>query len=183
MDITDRLAEGLLKTVIHNGKKLLENPQNYEARAEILWASSLSHNGLTGCGVSGDWACHQLEHELSGMFGVTHGAGLAAIWSSWARYVYKENPQRFAQLGLNVFGLPLNLSEPEVAALDTIKAMEDFFHSINMPISIKEMDIDLREDQITELAEKCSFGKTRTVGAFKVLQLEDMEAVYRLASK
>ncbi|WP_028974592.1 iron-containing alcohol dehydrogenase [Spirochaeta cellobiosiphila] len=183
MDITDRIAEGLLKTVIHYGKALIDNPQDYNARAEILWASSLSHNGLTGCGVSGDWACHQLEHELSGMFGVTHGAGLAAIWSSWARYVYKENPQRFVQLGTNVFGLPLNLSNPEAGALDAIKAMEDFFHSINMPISIKEMDIEIRDDQIKELTQKCSFDKTRTIGTFKVLQTQDMEAIYRLASQ
>ena len=92
MEITDSIAEGLMRTVIENARILINDPKNYDARAEVMWAGSLSHNGLTGCGavVGGDFASHALEHEIGGLFDVAHGAGLAAIWGSWARYVYKD---------------------------------------------------------------------------------------------
>ena len=107
MEITDSISEALMQTVIYNARILMKEPDNYSARAEIMWAGSLSHNGLTGCGTGGgDWACHQLEHELGGVYNVTHGAGLAAIWGSWARYVYEVNPERFAQFATNVFDIP-----------------------------------------------------------------------------
>ena len=101
MEMTDGISEALLRTVIKSARTLRDDPENYEARAEVMWASSLSHNGLTGCGTDGgDFASHQLEHELSGMFDVIHGAGLAAIWGSWARYVYRARPDRFASLAV-----------------------------------------------------------------------------------
>ena len=106
--LTDSVAEGLMRTVIYNAKVLAEDPENYDARAQVMWAGSLSHNGLTGCGTEGDWASHQLEHELGGMFDVAHGAGLAAVWGSWARYVYKEKPARFAQFAANSAALICN---------------------------------------------------------------------------
>lgn len=107
MEITDSISESLMQTVIYNARILMKEPGNYNARAEVMWAGSLSHNGLTGCGTGGgDWACHQLEHELGGLYDVAHGAGLAAIWGSWARYVYQENPERFAQFATNVFDIP-----------------------------------------------------------------------------
>ena len=107
MEVTDSISESLMQTVIYNARILMKEPGNYNARAEVMWAGSLSHNGLTGCGTGGgDWACHQLQHELGGLYDVAHGAGLAAIWGSWARYVYKENPERFAQFATNVFDIP-----------------------------------------------------------------------------
>lgn len=179
--LTDSVAEGLMRTVIYNAKVLAEDPENYNARAQVMWAGSLSHNGLTGCGTEGDWASHQLEHELGGMFDVAHGAGLAAVWGSWARYVYKEKPARFAQFAANVFNIPWNSSNLEQMALDGIQAMEAFYRSIHMPTSLAELGVNPTEEQIQELAKKCSFMGKRTVGTFKVLQIPDMEAIYKMA--
>ena len=180
--LTDNIAEGLIKAVIKSSHVLKKEPQNYEARAQVMWAGSLSHNGLTGCGNNaGDWATHQIEHELSGMFDVTHGAGLAAVWASWARYVYKENPARFAQLARNVFGI--SETDNEQAALKGIKAMEDFFRSIGMPVSLKELKVNAGEEQIDTMALKCSFNKTRTIGTFKKLGYEDLKLIYQAAAK
>lgn len=106
MELTDSIAEALMRTVIENTKILKANPKDYNARAEVMWAGSLSHNGLTGCGNGGnDFATHALEHELGGMYDVAHGAGLAALWGSWARYVYKEIPERFHKFAVRVMGL------------------------------------------------------------------------------
>lgn len=107
-----------MRIVIHNSKILMDEPENYNARAEIMWASSLSHNDLTGCGSASDWACHNLEHEISGMFNVIHGAGLTAIWGSWARYVYKTNANRFIQFATNVLNIyPLQFITPRTGIL------------------------------------------------------------------
>ncbi len=181
MEITDSISESLMQTVIYNARILMKEPDNYTARAEIMWAGSLSHNGLTGCGTGGgDWACHQLEHELGGLYDVTHGAGLAAIWGSWARYVYDVNPERFAQFATNVFDIPCGL-DFEKTALAGIEAMEDFFRSIKMPISLHELGLDLDDQQIHELAFKCSYEDTRTIGVFKQLNMKDMEKIYTMA--
>jgi alcohol dehydrogenase len=179
--LTDVLCEGLIKTVMDSAKTALKNSTDYNARAQIMWAGSLSHNGLTGCGTVGDWASHQLEHELGGMFDVAHGAGLAAVWGSWARYVYKEDISRFVQFAVNVMGCTNDFAHPEKTAIAGIEAMEDFYRSIGMPTSVSEMDIDMTEAQVKEMALKCSFQNARTVGNFKVLKTEDMEAIYRMA--
>ncbi|OCA98272.1 iron-containing alcohol dehydrogenase [Clostridium beijerinckii] len=181
MEITDRISEGLMRTVIHNVKILMKNPTDYNARAEVMWAGSLSHNDLTGCGSVGDWSCHQLEHELGGMFDVAHGAGLAAVWGSWARYVYKSNVSRFVQFAVNVIGITNDFYNPEKVALEGIEAMESFYHFIDMPISIKELGVNLTDDQIDELAYKCSFKDTRTIGEFQKLNMEDMKKIYIMA--
>ena len=180
-EITDRIAEGLMVSVIHNARILMEEPENYNARASLMWASSLSHNNLTGCGLSSDWASHQLEHELSGMFDVAHGAGLAAIWGSWARYVYMENPKRFAQFAVNVMGIPQDFNHPEKTALEGIRAVEGFFRDIQMPTSVHEMGIELTDEQIETLAYKCSFMETRYIGGFKKLEKENMMRIYQMA--
>lgn len=181
MEITDSISEVLMQTVIYNARILLKEPSNYNARAEVMWAGSLSHNDLTGCGTAGgDWACHQLEHELGGMFDVAHGAGLSALWGSWARYVYKENPERFAQFATNVFDIPFE-GNYEKTALAGIEAMEDFFRSVKMPTSLSELGLTLTDEQIHCLAFKCSFEDTRTIGVFKQLNLKDMEKIYQAA--
>ena len=181
MDLTDRLSEGLMRTVIYHARLLMKEPKSYESRAEIMWASSLSHNGLTGCGSAGDWSCHQLEHELGGMFDVAHGAGLAAVWGSWARYVYRSNIKRFAQFAVNVMGILNDWSNLEQVALQGIEEMEEFFRYIKMPITIGEMGVELTDDQIDELAYKCSHENTRTIGYVKKLDMEDMKNIYKLA--
>lgn len=183
MELVDGMSEALLQTVIYNARILMKEPGNYNARAEIMWAGSLSHNGLMGCGTGGgDWACHQLEHELGGMFDVAHGAGLAAVWGSWARYVYQANPERFAQFATNVFGIPCDGMDFDKTALAGIEAMEEFFRSIEMPTNLKELGLELTDSQIQELAFKCSFEDTRTIGMFKQLNRKDMEKIYRMAN-
>lgn len=146
-----------------------------------MWAGTLSHNDITGDRSQGDWASHQLEHELGGMFDIAHGAGLAAIWGSWARYVLKQNPCRFAQLAVNVLNVPYSFGNDEKTALEGIAAMEDFFRSIGMPTSISDMEIELTDAQIKELAHKCSFMGRRTIGGFVTLNAADMENIYRMA--
>lgn len=180
--LTDGIAETLLRTVMRNVKIALKNPADYNARAEIMWSGTLSHNDTTGDRSFGDWACHQLEHELSGMFGIAHGAGLAAVWGSWARYVYKEDVGRFAKLAVSVFNLPYNYANPEATALEGITAMESCFRHMGMPTNIHDLiNAELTEEQIKELAYKCSFMNTRTIGQFKVLNTQDMENIYRMA--
>lgn len=182
MEIVDGMSEALMQTVIYNARILMSEPGNYNARAEIMWAGSLSHNGLMGCGTGGgDWACHQLAHELGGRYDVTHGAALAAIWGSWARYVYKANPERFAQFATNVFGIACDGMDFEKTALAGIEALEDFFRSIEMPTDLKELGLELSDSDIRELAFKCSYEDTRTIGVFR-LNMKDMERIYQIAN-
>ena len=182
MDLTDAIAEALLRDLQDNVYKVLADPEDYRARAQIMWGGSLAHNDLTGCGMTGDWATHQLEHELSGMFDVTHGAGLAAVWPSWARYVLKENVSRFVRFAVNVMDVPNDFTDPEGTALKGIEAMERFYHSIGMPVNIHELiGRDITDDEIREMVRKCSRDGSLTQGAFKVLHPADMEAIYRLA--
>ena len=182
MDLTDALAEAVLRSMKENVYKVLADPEDYRARAQIMWGGSVAHNDLTGCGMTGDWATHQLEHELSGMFDVTHGAGLAAIWPSWARYVLKVNVSRFVRFAVNVMDVPNDFTDPEGTALRGIEAMERFYHSIGMPINIHELiGRDITDDEIKEMVRKCSREGTLPQGTFKVLYPDDMEAIYRMA--
>lgn len=180
-DLVDGMAESLLKSVMRAAKVLLKDPKDYNARAEVLWAGSLSHNGLTGCGRAGDWACHQLEHELGGMFDVAHGAGLAAVWGSWARYVYKDDVARFAKFAVNVMGVAYDYGDPEKTVLLGIEAMENFFRTIHMPVSIRELGVELTEEQIKELAYKCTYMDQRTIGGIRKLGKEDIAKIYEMA--
>jgi hypothetical protein len=182
---TDSMAEGLMRSVLELAPRAIKNPTDYQARAGIMWAGSLSHNNLTGCGRGGhgrvgDWASHQLEHELSGMFDVTHGAGLAAVWGGWSRYVMPMGPQRFARFARNVMGV-LDQGDDTETALTGIAAFEEFLWSIGMPTNIRGLGIELDEDTIDKLAWMCTFEGKRTVGSFRVLELEDIKAVYRMA--
>ena len=182
MDLTDALAEAVLRSMKENVFKVLADPEDYRARAQIMWGGSVAHNDLTGCGMTGDWATHQLEHELSGMFDVTHGAGLAAIWPSWARYVLKENVSRFVRFAVNVMDVPNDFTDPEGTALRGIEAMERFYHAIGMPINIHELiGRDITDDEIKEMVRKCSRDGTLLQGSFKVLHPKDMEAIYQMA--
>lgn len=181
MEITDTMAEALMRTVIKNSLILEKEPDNYDARAEIMWAGSLSHNGLTGCGASGvDFATHGLEHELGGLYDVAHGAGLAALWGSWARYVYKECLQRFYRFAIEVMGVKEEGSKEEVA-LKGIEAVEDFFRKIHMPTSMTELGIKPTEEELELLAHKCSIASGGKKGSAKVLVEEDMLAIYKMA--
>ena len=179
-NIIDSVAEGICRTVIQSARILQTDSANLDARADVMWAGSLSHNGLTGGRQYGDWSCHQLEHELSGMFDVAHGAGLAAIWSTWAKYVVAHVPARFAQFARNVMQVNPTGNDNTDAA-NGIDAFDSFLREIGMPTKISELGINLDETQIAELARKCSFDNRRKLGEIMELDTADMANIYRLA--
>ena len=183
MTLTDAIAEALLRTVKDCAAEVLKHPEDYRNRAQIMWAGSLAHNDLTECGTEKDFATHKLEHELSALFGVTHGAGLAALWGSWARYVMPRHVSRFVQFAVNVMGVTNDFAHPEETALKGIEAMEQFYRSIGMPTSIPELiGRKVTDEEIADMVTKCSRGGTNTVGAMEVMRPSDMEAVYRKAN-
>lgn len=176
LDFTDQLSFTLLREVMANAPVALEHPDDFDARANIMWCGSLSHNGLmaTGNPTKGDWACHQIEHELSAEFDVAHGAGLAAIWGSWARYVLEVDPARFAKLGEGVFG--------ESDPVKTIGKFEEFFRSIKMPTDLKGLGLDFDEEACRKAALGVTFQNARRIGNFKVLDTEDIFNIYMMAA-
>ena len=178
--LIDGIAETLLRNVMRYAKIALKEPNNYDARAEIMWSGTLSHNETTGDRTFGDWSCHQLEHELSGMFDVTHGAGLAAVWGAWSRYVMDAAPERFARFARAVMGVDTPGSDEETA-LAGIRAFEHFLRSIGMPTTVGQLGITLDEQAIEKLAWMCTFEGRRTIGSFKVLGLEEIKDIYRAA--
>ena len=181
MEITDSMAEALLRTVKANALILARDPKNYDARAEVMWAGSLSHNGLTGCGNDGgDWMTHKLEHELGGLYDVAHGAGLAAIWGSWARYVYKNCLPRFKRFALNVMGVAATGTDEEIA-LKGIEAMEDFYRQIKMPTNLRELGVNPTENELKLMAHKCAVGVNGGKGSARFLKEEDMLEIYRMS--
>lgn len=182
MELTDSMAEALLRTVKENAKILARDPKNYDARAEVMWAGSLSHNGLTGCGNDGgDWMTHKLEHELGGLYDVAHGAGLAAIWGSWARYVYKNCLPRFKRYAINVMGIEPNAGSDEEIALKGIEAMEDFYREIKMPTNLRELGVNATDDDLMLMAHKCAVGVNGGKGSARFLKEEDMLEIYKMS--
>ena len=182
MTLTDAIAEALLRTVKDAALVVMEHPEDYRYRAQIMWAGSLAHNDLTECGTEKDFATHRLEHELSALFGVTHGAGLAALWPSWARYVKDKHLSRFVQFAVNVMGVENDFAHPDETAEKGICAIEDFYRKIGMPTNIHELlGREITDDEIEVLVNKCSRGKTITIGAMEVLGADEMRAIYRLA--
>ncbi len=179
MELTDAIAEGLLRTVMVNAEKLVKDPKDIDARAEVMWAGSLSHNGLTGCGNDGgDWMTHKLEHELGGLYDVAHGAGLTAVWGSWARYVYRNCLPRFRRFAVNVMGIAPEGTDEEIA-LKGIEATEDFFRRIHMPVDLRELGVSASDEDLKLMAHKCAVGVNGAKGSAKLLREEDMLAIFR----
>ncbi|MBQ6325777.1 MAG: iron-containing alcohol dehydrogenase [Clostridia bacterium] len=179
LQLTDAIAEALLRTVMTNAEILVKDPKNYDARAEVMWAGSLSHNGLTGFGSDGgDWMTHKLEHELGGLYDVAHGAGLTAIWGSWARYVYRDCLPRFRRFAVNVMGVEAVGTDEEIA-LKGIEAMEAFYRRIHMPTNLRELGVNPTEDELREMARKCAIGVGGAKGSARLLREADMLAIYR----
>ena len=176
LDFTDQMSFTLLKEVMKNAPVALEHPDDYDARANIMWCGTLSHNGLmaTGNANKGDWTFHQIEHELSAEYDVAHGAGLAAIWGSWARYVLSVDPERFVKLGEGVFG--------ESDPVKAIEKFEEFFRSIGMPTDIKGLGLDFDEAACRTAALGVTFQNARKIGNFKVLDTEDIFNIYMMAA-
>ena len=182
MTLTDAISEALLRTVKDAALVVMEHPEDYRHRAQIMWAGSLAHNDLTECGTEKDFATHRLEHELSALFGVTHGAGLAALWPSWARYVMKKHMSRFVQFAVNVMGVENDFSHPEETAEKGIRAMEDWYRKIGMPTNIRELiGREVTDEEISVMVDKCSRGGTITLGAIEVLDSAAMRRIYEMA--
>lgn len=180
-EITDRIAESLLKVVVRNAGIILENPHDYDAASEIMWCGSLSHNGLTGLGGPGDFAVHQLGHELSGKFDAAHGASLSAVWGSWAKYSCARKPERFAELAENVWGI--KKSTVEETALAGIERTVEFFASIGAPTSFTELGIGVQsEEMLRELANRCVYYGARKVGRFISYDEEEIYQIYKMAN-
>ncbi len=186
LDLTDEISFVILKTVMKYAPIAIDHPDDYDARANLMWAGTLSHNGLTNACNSnrGDWACHQIEHELSAEFDVAHGAGLASIWGSWARFVLNTDVKRFAKLGRALFGFNWDENTDdktsERIALDTIEGMEAFFISIGMPIGLKGLGLDFDESACEKAALGVTFGDARTVGDFVVLTSKEIKEIYMM---
>ena len=177
--LTDELSEALMRVVIEYGKAAMEDPGDYKARSEIMWAGSLSHNGLTGLGQAMDFSVHQLGQALSAKYDTAHGASLAATWPAWARFVYRDDVPRFARYARKVWGV--KEAGDEAAAVAGIASAEAYFRAIGMPVTLTEAEGDRVKGDIDLLAETCSFHRTRTIGSFRVLDVDAIRAIYSSA--
>lgn len=178
--LTDSIAEAVMRSVIKAGKDAYDDPKDYVARANMMWASSLAHNGLTQCGREVQLVVHQFEHEVSGMYPlVAHGAGLAALWCSWARYVCSSNIPRFLQFAQNVWNIEIDFEHPIVTVYKAIDMQENYYKSIGMPTSLHELGV--KEEDLETLALACSRNKTRTLIGYCPLSYDDILAIYKKA--
>jgi len=178
-DFTDRLCEATMKAIIHNVPACLKDPKNYDARAEVMWAGAVAHNDLLGTGRSQDWASHGIEHEISGIYDVAHGAGLAAVFPAWMKRVYKSDINRFVQFASRVWNIEIDFHNQEKTALAGIAALENFFVSIGMPVRLKDMNI--KPDRLEEMADKATGNNSYTIGGFVKLNRNDVLEILKLA--
>lgn len=179
--LTDRLSEATLVSIMEAAKIVMEEPTNYEARATICWAGTIAHNGFLGVGRQEDWATHALEHELSALYDVTHGAGLAVMFPAYMRYTVNEDVQRYRRLAVKVFGIKDKPKKPLKVALAGIDALEAFYKSIGMPTNFNE--IGARKEDIDILLKKLEINRGKKFGFFKELTMEDARKIYELACK
>lgn len=180
VEITDRLCEAVLMTMIKETPRVIADPDNYDARANIMWAGMVAHNNIVGVGREQDWNSHGIEHELSALYDCAHGAGLAVIMPAWMEFVYKHDVMRFCQMATRVFGVKMNFADPETTALEGIHRFRMFLHSIGMPINFGELGA--REEDIPALVEKFGIGDGET-GGFVHLKAADIAEIYRIAGR
>ncbi len=175
-DMTDEIAEGLLRTVVKNGRLILEDPENYDAMAEVMWCSSLSHNGITECGRGKDFSVHKFGHALSALYDYTHGATLAAVWRSWAEYLYRDEPKRFSRYARNVWGVTEN--EDLAAAEEGIRRTVAYFREIGMPTCIEELGVSPSDEELDRLAEMASGGRKLTLTRIKPVRYPEIREIF-----
>ena len=180
-DLTDEIAEGLLRTVVKNGAAAISDPTDYDAMAEVFWASSLSHNNLTECGRGKDFSVHKLGHPLSARFGVTHGASLASVWRAWAEELYPDCPSRFAQYARRVWNV--GDADDMSAAKEGVERTTAFFRQIGMPVSLSDLNVGITEDDIPQLALDATLNDTLKLSRIRPLTAADVERIYRRALK
>ncbi len=179
-DLTDEIAEGLLRTVMKNGKAVMENKEDYDAMAEVMWCSTLSHNNLTECGRGKDFSVHKIGMALSALYDYTHGATLSAVWGAWARYQLDASPERFARYARKVFGI--EEADDMAAAKAGIRASEEFWSSIGMPVKLRELgDKVPDEEAIKALSLKATKNDTIKLSRLKPLGAAEVAEIYRMA--
>ncbi|HAX52457.1 iron-containing alcohol dehydrogenase [Muricomes intestini] len=180
VEVTDRMIEALLLTMIHEGPRAIKDPDNYDARANIMWAGMMAHNNSCGVGRTQDWTSHEIEHELSALYDCAHGAGLAVVMPAVFKYNLKHNVMRFAQAAVRVWGCQMNFENPEETALAGIEALRQFLISIGMPKNFAELGA--KEEDIEKLAHTACYGNvnTGTLGGFVELTQKDVENIYHL---
>ncbi len=181
-ELTDRIAEGLIKSVINAGRVAMTNPNDYEARATLMWASSLSHNGLTGAGRDFFFVCHQIGHELSGKYDfVAHGAGLSALFIAWAKYVYKADVARFAQYAVRVWDVEPRFDDLEATAWEGIIKTEEYFKSIDMPVRLADLGVE-DDSGFEEMANKCTQNGEKKLPGTMELGKKEIIDIFKLAN-
>lgn len=180
VEVTDRMIEALMMTMIHEGPKVIADPNDYQARANIMWAGMMAHNNSCGVGRTQDWTSHDVEHELSALYDCAHGAGLAVVMPAVMTYNMGHNVMRFAQAASRVWGCPMDFAHPEETAKAGIQAFKNFLSSIGMPENFRELGA--REEDIEKLAHAACWGDVRngTLGGFVKLNEEDVANIYRL---
>ena len=179
VEITDRLCEAVLKTMIKEVPRVIADPNNYDARANIMWAGMVAHNDICGVGREQDWSSHDIEHELSAFYDVAHGAGLAVITPAWMKYVVKKNRDKFVQFANRVWGVDIDFEHPELTAMEGIHRFQSFLKSIGMPTTFKELGA--KEEDIKAMAAHIGVTKDNLLGNYVQLDIDDIEAIYRLA--
>ncbi|MBE6936158.1 MAG: iron-containing alcohol dehydrogenase [Ruminococcaceae bacterium] len=180
-DLTDGLCETVLRTLMKNAPKAKANMQDYDAWAELGFAGTVAHNGLVGMGRVQDWGCHNMEHELSAIYDVAHGAGLAVLTPGWMEYVYRDNIGMFVQFAVNVMGVRGSYRDEDAIVMEGIARLRKFFREMGLPGSLSELGIG--EDRLEEMAKKCTgaaFGEEHPVGGLKKLYWQDVLAIYNL---
>lgn len=177
-DLTDRLIEAGIRTILFQTPKVFQDTADYDARAEIMWTGTIAHNGLLNSGRIGDWASHMIEHELSGIYDIAHGAGLAIIFPAWMKYVYRENPAKFLQFSHRVFDIDLDYMDEKTTIMSMIQKLENFFSSIGLPTRLMQVGIDDR--YFERMAEKALVNRG-TIGNFRRLGKEDIIKIFKLS--
>ena len=180
VDITDKVCEAVLRSIIKEGPITITEPENYDARANIMWAGTMAHSGICGVGREEDWASHKLEHELSALYDVAHGAGLAVIFPAWMKYVYTSGIDKFVQFATHVWEIPDSGDKKEIA-LKGIQATKEFFSSIGLPVNFEQLKA--KKEDIDKLVDMLKINTGGEVGAFRTLDMEDARQIYLLASK
>jgi alcohol dehydrogenase YqhD (iron-dependent ADH family) len=180
VEFTDRLLEATMKTIALAAPRVLANPRSYDAWAEFMWAGTIAHNNLLNTGRVGDWASHDIEHELSGIYDVAHGAGLAVVFPAWMKHNLAHDPARFAQWASRVWNVDLDVRELEATGMEGIRRLEAFFHAIGLGTRLA--DLQIGGDRLDEMACKCTDGDRRTVGNFVKLDSAAVLKIYELAA-
>ncbi|MDR2571291.1 MAG: iron-containing alcohol dehydrogenase [Oscillospiraceae bacterium] len=179
VDVTDRQLEANMRSMLHYSKLAQEFPNDYDIKAEVMWAGTIAHNDMLSCGRSGDWSSHLIEHELSAIYDIYHGEGLSIIFPAWMRYCWKEDPPRFVQFFRRVFDVDFAMGNPERLINEGINRLECYYKSLGLPVRLS--DVKIGEDKLNEMADKCVMYRGGAIGGFKKLTRDDIYNIYRLA--